>query len=149
LRATLNNGTLASDWESGNVYFVDPNNYTDNGYSIKKEWVSKHVKNDGNLFSVTLLELWMQVGTGAQNTGTLVAPNTATPHIELFISTDGGNTWAQGEPMELGEVGRYHTRVLWRGLGTARDFLFKFRCTDAIPFIIADGYATIKPCQPE
>jgi hypothetical protein len=149
LRATLNNGTLGSDWESGNVYFIDPNNYTDNGYIIKREWVSKHVRNEGNIFSVTYLELIMQVGTGAQNTGALTLPETATPHIELFISTDGGNTWSQGESAELGRVGEYRTRVYWRQLGTARDFLFKFRLTDPVPWIVAAGYATIKPGQPD
>jgi hypothetical protein len=309
LRATLNNGTLASDYESGNVYFVDPNNYTDNGFIIKREWVSKHVRNNGNIFSVALLELIMQVGTGSQvnqqqlyanttetitttsdetikiqaadlvvdssttfegwlssniaNVGSLITANAnvpsqgaffnsdsfsffneiswvvvlegtlpqdyfanvsftgrttfqnfftanaasysttqipgstvwqwtmdefdafpfdsgsqypitftaiqetttvpvvvplekqdiwpyvSNPHIELMVSTDGGNTWAQAEPAELGEVGQYTTRVYWRQLGTGRDFMFKFRCTDPVPFIVSAGYATIEPGEPD
>jgi hypothetical protein len=149
LRATLNNGTLGTDYESGNVYIVDPNNYTDNGYTIKREWVSKHVRNEGNIFAVTLLELIMQVGTGVQAANNLVAPYTATPQIEVFVSTDGGNTYGDPLPAELGEVGKYSTRVFWRQLGDARDFVFKFRCTDPVPFIVAAGYATIKPGQPD
>jgi len=149
LRATLNNGTLGSDWESGNVYFIDPDNYTDNGYIIKREWVSKHIKNNGNIFSVAQLDLYMQVGTGAQPTGDLPVPFTATPHVEMCVSIDGGNTWSQWQAADLGEVGQYNTRVYWRQLGTGRDFLFKFRCTDPVPFIVAAGYATIEPGEPD
>jgi hypothetical protein len=148
LRATLNNGTLGSDYESGNVYFVDPNNYTDNGFIIKREWVSKHVRNNGNIFAVSYLELAMEVGTGAQK-GNLQIPQTATPHVELFVSTDGGNTWSDPQAAELGEVGQFTTRVYWRQLGTGRDFLFKFRCTDPVPFVVVSGYATIIPGQPD
>jgi len=72
-----------------------------------------------------------------------------TPHIELFMSTDGGYTWAQGDPAELGHQGQYTSRVYWRQLGTARDFLFKFRCTDPVPFIVCGGYATIEACEPD
>jgi hypothetical protein len=149
LRCTLNNGTLATDYESGNVYYVDPNNYTDNGYIIKREWVSKHIRDEGNEFSITMLELVMQTGTGTQNTGSQPLPFTATPQIQLFISTDGGNTWVPGEAAELGEVGRYETRVTWRQLGTARDFLLKFVCTDPVPFIVAAAYATLMPGTPD
>lgn len=85
------------------------------------------------------------VSLGAQD----IWPSVSTPHIELMVSTDGGNTWGDPQAAELGEVGQYRTRVYWRQLGTDRDFMFKFRCTDPVPFIVAAGYATIKPGQPD
>jgi photosystem II stability/assembly factor-like uncharacterized protein len=85
------------------------------------------------------------VPIGAQD----IWPFVHNPHVELMVSTDGGNIWSQPEPAELGEVGQYRTRVYWRQLGTGRDFLFKFRCTDPVPFIVAAGYATIKPGTPD
>jgi hypothetical protein len=51
--------------------------------------------------------------------------------------------------MELGEVGRYRTKVFWRSLGEGYDFVFKFRCTDPVPFIVVAGYATISPRTPQ
>jgi Phage stabilisation protein len=148
LRATLNNGTLGSDYESGNVYFIDPNNYTDNGFIIPRVWVSKHVRNNGNLFEVEYLEVVMDVGNGSQKTS-LPVPFTACPKIELFVSTDGGKIYRKPRAMEIGEVGRYRTKVFWRSLGQGYDFIFKFRCTDPVPFVIVAGYATINPRTPQ
>jgi len=76
-------------------------------------------------------------------------PYTATPHIELMVSTDGGNTWSDPKRAELGEVGQYTTRVYWRQLGTGRDFMFKFRCTDPVQFVVAAAYASIEPGEPD
>ena len=85
---------------------------------------------------------------GAQTTGN-PPPFTSDPSIQLQVSTDGGYTWWDAEPASMGEVGKYSRRVYWRQLGTSRDFVFKFICTDPVPFIITSGYASISPGVPD
>ena len=45
---TQANILLAGDWQSGNIYLVDPTVYTDNGSPILRQRAFPHLLNDGN-----------------------------------------------------------------------------------------------------
>lgn len=56
--------------------------------------------------------------------------------MTLEISNDGGHVWNAPLLRSLGAIGRYMQRVRWLGLGSARDRVFRLRCTDAVPLAI-------------
>lgn len=138
LAVTFNSTTLAGDAATGNVYILDPNAVTDNGFLIRREVTSMHVNMDGNMFSVGQLWLDVEVGAGTQSG---LAQN---PMIELYISKDEGNTYKGPFLKSLGKIGQYKKRVLWRRLGASRDFVFRFVITDPVPVNIIRGLAVVK-----
>jgi hypothetical protein len=59
-----------------------------------------------------------------------------TAYIELRVSKDGGYTWSDWKPREVGATGDFIKPLIWRRLGNARHFTFDFRSTGA-PDILA------------
>jgi hypothetical protein len=57
-------------------------------------------------------------------------------NVTLQISNDGGYTFGPPLLKSLGAIGRFMQRVRWNSLGTARDRVFRIRCSDAVPFNI-------------
>ncbi len=55
------------------------------------------------------------------------------PQAMLQISKDNGNSWGVELWRDIGAIGNYTQRVIWRRLGMARDWVFKLRITDPIP----------------
>lgn len=45
--------------------------------------------------------------------------------INLALSRDGGMTWGPDKPRELGGVGQYGRRIVWRNLGQYRNVTFR------------------------
>jgi hypothetical protein len=52
------------------------------------------------------------------------------PSIEMRYSNDAGETWSAWIPRSTGKVGEYGKRVKWDNLGSGRNRVFQFRCTD-------------------
>lgn len=57
-------------------------------------------------------------------------------HITLECSNDGGFVWGPPLIRSLGTTGRRMERVRWHFLGSARDRVFRLRCSDAVPLTI-------------
>ena len=69
----------------------------------------------------------------------LLELNCTTGHggnITLECSNDGGFTWGSVLLKSLGATGRWMQRVRWLFLGSARDRVFRLRCTDDVPLTI-------------
>lgn len=56
--------------------------------------------------------------------------------ITLETSNDGGYTFNAPQQRSLGVTGRWMQRVRWLWQGTARDRVFRLRCSDAVPLTI-------------
>lgn len=56
--------------------------------------------------------------------------------VTLEVSSDGGFTYGPPLARALGATGRWMQRVRWMFLGSARDRVFRLRCSDAVPFSI-------------
>lgn len=56
--------------------------------------------------------------------------------ITLETSNDGGYVWSAPRMKSLGATGRRMERIRWMPLGTARDRVFRIRCSDAVPLTI-------------
>ena len=133
IRAELNAVPYVSDYSSANLYTVDPNTYTDNGATIVREIVGKHVFADYN--QVTIAELFIEFEAGVG----LATGQGSSPQCMLQWSKDNGATWGNEIWQTIGGIGGYLARAVWRNLGLARDFVFKIRVTDPVKVVITNA----------
>lgn len=63
-------------------------------------------------------------------------------NVTLELSNNGGFTFGPALIRSLGATGRWMQRVRWMMLGSARDRVFRIRCTDAVPFNIHGATVT-------
>jgi hypothetical protein len=120
------NKTIVGDWESGKLYVLDLNTYTDNGDPIVAQRTGAFV----SARSYHMLQVDFETGVG--NT---VAPGNE-PVALLQWSDNGGKTWSNNHSASLGKVGEYQLRVRWRRLGTPRRYglsrVFRVTVTDPV-----------------
>ena len=109
-------------------------------YSMRRQVVSRHIYGEGNYIYISELQLDMVVGS-------TYGPNV---NIILEISRDGGNTFESPRNAQLSSSGQYLSssflnRVIWRRIGAAFDFVFRFTLThDSGQFIINKAVARVK-----
>lgn len=125
--------TLFSDYATNQIYTMSPSQYTDNGQTIIREVITRHILSNFNRVRISLLYIDMDVGVGLQ-TG-----QGSNPQVMLQYSKDNGRTWSAERWVTLGPVGLYLTRVLWRRFGSTRDATFRIRMSDPVKFVITEG----------
>lgn len=135
LQADFINRTLVSDYSNGNIYIFNAQTYTDNGTQIAREIVGRHILDADERFIIDQLYVDMETGVG------LSSGQGSDPQVMLQMSKDNGRTWSSEMWTDLGEMGSYLARVVWRRLGLARDFLYKIRITDPVKVVFT--YAAI------
>jgi hypothetical protein len=128
------NRNLVTDYSNGNVYFLDKEAYSDNGAPIARELVSKHIFDNQDRIFISSLQVDMEGGVG------LISGQGSDPQVMLQVSKDNGHTWGNERWVKLGAIGKYLTRVIWRQLGTGRDFVFKIRITDPVKVVVTGAY---------
>jgi len=79
-------------------------------------------------------ELDMEVGVGKE-----VGQGTE-PQVFLQYSDDGGFTWSSEIWLNIGPLGNYRRRVIWRRLGIARDRVWKVSGSDPVFYQINEAY---------
>lgn len=130
------NKPLIADYSTGDIYELSSTAYTDNGVAIAREIIGRHFFKDNDRVTIDELYIDMEVGVG------LVSGQGSAPMAMLAVSKDNGKTYGNERWKPIGAIGKYLTRVVWRGLGIARDWVFKIRITDPIPVVIT--FAAIK-----
>jgi hypothetical protein len=132
---TLANNAVVSDYAAAKIYSLSETTYTDNGQTVLREVVTRHGVADHNVFGLSELYLDMETGVGLQS------GQGSDPMITLEVSKDNGRTWSNPRMLSMGQIGQYSTRVIARRFGSSRDFVFRFRLTDPVKFVITDGAA--------
>jgi hypothetical protein len=107
---------LCGDWENGNLYLLDLDNYTDFGGPIVREKAFPHIVNDGKRAHYAQFSVDMQAG------GT---PTGTSNDISLSWSDDRGASYGNPMIQHLGQQGFYLAQPKWSRLGMARDRVFK------------------------
>jgi hypothetical protein len=125
--------TIVTDYENGNLYRLDQEAYTDNGEPIYLELISRHIAKDDVRITIDKLQLDMETGVGT------TSGQGSNPQIMLSISKDGGHTYGTEQWCSFGAIGNYRARAIWRRLGQARDWAFKFRISDPVKRVIFDS----------
>ena len=150
---------MVGDWENGQIYQLDPTNYTDNGQTIRRLRRAPHLVSDLQRQYLQELQIQFQPGIGltGNTTGSTSPTNAvagvaiaglaiagqnnlatlgADPQAMLRWSNDGGSTWSNEHWHTIGQIGQYKNRAIWRRLGWARDRVFEVVVTDPINAVI-------------
>jgi len=61
------------------------------------------------------------------------------PHIELYYSDDGGETFIQSDVLPFSQLGQYRWRVRWYQLGSSRNRCYRLICVSSAPIVILGG----------
>jgi len=146
---------LVGDWQNGQIYQLDPNNYTDNGQTIRRLRRAPHLVTDLQRQYFDEMQIQFQPGVGLTGNATSAySPTSAIagyavaglavcgqatletvgsdPQAMLRWSNDGGSTWSNEHWQTIGKIGKYQNRIIWRRLGWSRDRIFEVVVTDPI-----------------
>lgn len=126
---------LVGDYESGKIYRMDLDVYSDAGNPITRMRTAAHVSQDLKYLFWSSFQIDMETGVGPA--GSLE------PQAMLQWSDDGGHTWSNEYWVSMGWTGKYKTRALWRRLGRSRDRVFRVIITDAVKVVIIGAVAQI------
>lgn len=127
----FNGRTIAADYETGQLYELDLDTYTDNGVVIAREMRSRHVYDED---PITVRELWLDMETGVGLEGGV------TPQMMLRVSKDGGHTFGDERWVSVGDIGEFGQRAVWRRLGRAEDWVFALRFTEPCKFAVLGAW---------
>lgn len=128
LQVNHQNRSYVTDYETGNTYLFDPDALTDNGTTIARQFIGRHLMT-GN--TSRFAEVWidMEMGVGT-STG-----QGANPKLMMQVSKDGGKTWGNERWADIGRSGAYRGRATFRRMGRSAEsgvWTFKFRVTDPV-----------------
>jgi len=120
----FDNKYLVGDFESGKVYELSDEYYTEDGEIITCERTGRILENILNRLILYSLQIDFEAGKG------LTTGQGSEPKVMLQISRDGGVTWASELWKTLSKIGKYKARAKWNRLGSSRAPVFRIRMTD-------------------
>jgi hypothetical protein len=142
---SFNNQIVIGDYQNGNIYAFDLDDFSDNG-GIQKWLRSWRALPTGtnNLKRTTqhTLQLDCESGVGL-NLG-----QGSEPQVMLRFSDDGGHTWSHEHWKSMGKIGEYYKRVIWRRLGMTvklRDRVYELSGTDPVKITIMGAELILSP----
>lgn len=130
------------DYSTGQLYEIDPQNFTDNGNPILCLRGLAHVidndKYDRMTFWRCMADIEVGTGTGTTNVPTAENPwsmgfspgfgpqtMTVPPQMSLRVSRDRGESYGNAIMQPMGAAGRYRTVPTWNRLGYGRDIVLE------------------------
>jgi hypothetical protein len=136
-----NNRHYVSNFRNGNIFEEDENEYTDNGVPMISRRLGYHISNNEDRLSLREVQFELEGGVGTQ-TG-----QGFNPQAQLRISTDYGHTYGPQLTSDIGKVGGYLQRCIFRRLGYGRDFVLDFSITDPVKRVVLNCL-TLSPNGP-
>lgn len=119
---------LVGDWETGEVYTLEPEVYTDAGDAIKRLRRTQTLTNAGK--RLFFGDLVIDMETGVANA------DEASPEIMLRYSNDSGHTWSNEKIESIGATGEYGKRVKFGPTGSGRNRVWEISLTDPVEFCL-------------
>lgn len=144
-QVVYNDEIIVGDFENGNIYAFDLNEYADNGDIQKwlRSWRALPTgQNDLKRSSQHTLQIDCETGVGI-NSG-----QGSDPQLMLRWSDDGGHTWSNEHWMSMGKVGEYFRRAIARRLGMTlklRDRVYEVSGTDPVKIAIMGAELYVTP----
>ncbi len=125
---------LVGDRNSGKIYEMSMDVYSDDGNPIKRERIYTHISNEDKYIRYNNLVLGFETGVGLQS------GHGSDPKVSLQMSKDGARTWSDSYTDSIGKVGEYKDKVRFRRLGIAEKMTFRISMTDPVKFAITGSY---------
>lgn len=124
----------------GNLYELQVDTLTENSQPIVRECTTPMLYHGGRSAKMSMLELDVETGVGLDGDTSAVG---AAPVIYMSHSDDNGHTWSSPRAATIGAIGQYKWRCLWSSLGSYRNRILKFRCTDPVSVTFVGCYANV------
>ncbi len=125
--------TLVGDRLTGTIYEMSADFQSDvDGAAIRRQRQPPRLDSGQNRVIIDSLQLVMDVGQG------VLTGQGVTPTVMLQCSKDGGQTFAPEMTASAGAQGQWGTRVIFRRLGQARNFVPRFTVSDPVPWRVTD-----------
>lgn len=128
---------MAGDYETGKVYRMGLDLYTDAGQEIRRVRTSAIFKRGGHW--ITIGELWLDFATGVGLDGT---GQGADPKVMLRAAPEGVALGVERSE-SLGGIGAYDTQVRFFDFGTGRAWVFEVSVSDPVFTALKGAVATI------
>jgi hypothetical protein len=122
---------VVGDYETGALYALDPDTYTDNTTPIVRMRTAPHFSQGLKFIRHNRFQLDMETGVGLDGSG-----NGTDPQAILQWSDDGGHTWSNERYADIGAIGQKKTRVVWRRLGSSRDRVYRVTVADPVKVVL-------------
>lgn len=120
------NKHLVGDRETGLVYEMGLNIYTDNGDPIVRKRILPVIVRENMTISHSQFELDMEVGI-ADESG-----QGSNPKVMMRYSDNRGRTWSSELLRDFGKTGEYNTRVVWNALGSSKGRVYEVSISDPV-----------------
>lgn len=130
---------VVGDWETGKLYALDLDYFTDNGDPIARVRACPHIYDQDYKYQFfDSLQVDMQTGVG------LATGQGSDPQAMLQWSTDGGYSWSNELWSSIGKIGERRARVKWRRLGRSRDRVFRVTITDPVRVVMIGASVQVR-----
>ena len=126
---------LVGDFETGDIYELDQETYSDNGSTILREVIAPPIHGGG--VRVFQSELYIDTETGIG----LTSGQGSDPQWMLDWSDDGGATWSNEIWGPGGALGNRKTRLRFTRLGSFYQRSYRLRLSDPVKPVILGAYA--------
>ncbi len=133
-QAVAHGEIVVGDYQNGKIYALDSSKYTDDGDSIARIRAAPHLTKNLKLMRHCSFQLDMETGVGLD--GAIGLGNGVNPRAIIRWSDDGGHSWSNEHFAEIGKIGKFKTRVIWRRLGMARDRVYEVKITDPVKVVL-------------
>ena len=127
--------TLLTDRDTGKLYTVSNDVYTEDGNPIRMEIVLPTLEFGRKRVSMYSFEVTTETGVGT------VSDN---PQIMLQYSDDGGHNWSHELWRGMGLEGARNNRAIWRKLGQFRVRQMKLAITASVQRLVISYFADIR-----
>jgi hypothetical protein len=122
---------LVGDWETGEVYSLEPDVYKDAGDTIKRIRRTQTLRKGGS--RLFFGDLNVEIETGVANA------DEASPEIMLRYSNDDGHSWSNEKTKSIGATGEYGKRVKFGPTGATKSGkgrVWELSITDPVKFAL-------------
>lgn len=130
---------IGQDWESGLLYQITSDEYTDNGNSIFCRRGFPHFLNEMKRITHWSLTADMQCGTSTDPES-----NDDPPLLNMRYSDDRGQTWSDPVIKSLGGIGEYYVSPQFQRLGMARDRVYELFWTANVKTALNGAYLEVE-----
>lgn len=136
--AFFNGRNLVGDFQTGKIYQLNLDTYTEYGTTIQRIATTPPIFADTNRIIFDRLEVTFDAGVG------LLSGQGSQPYAMLRFSDDGGYTWSNERLASIGLTGQYKNRAIWRRLGQTREKVFEVTVSDPVLVNITGAFADIR-----
>lgn len=146
---------ISLDWQTGDLYSIDQDVFTDAGQPIIRRRGFKHITNDGKRVVYDRFTADFQMGVGQHITmnpwspgwSNGWGPNTVLDPGNLYLRWSDTRGKSFGEPVAqpLGFQGEYLRQPQWRNLGLARDRVFELFWSSPYEYVLQGAWADATP----